>query len=140
MGCSGLARIGGRGGVILNLGSEEDVLNNRVKGGACSLAVVGTSSVIVNGNVFEGGFIATLCIVAAAAILHGGHIIKGLGLAAAVAGSASLPPISSDMAGNYWGTTSADLIAAWIHDGNDDPSIPATVDLEPFSGSLWDLR
>ena len=37
------------------------------------------------------------------------------------------------MTNNYWGTTSADSISAWIYDGNDDDGIGAVVDFEPFN-------
>jgi hypothetical protein len=39
------------------------------------------------------------------------------------------------MTGNYWGTDSADSISAWILDGNDDSSVHAFVDFEPFSAT-----
>ena len=38
-----------------------------------------------------------------------------------------------DLRNNYWGTASADSIAAWIWDGHDDPGIQTFVQYEPFS-------
>jgi len=38
-----------------------------------------------------------------------------------------------DMTDNYWGTTDEDQIAEWIWDGNDDPSIQAFVQYQPFA-------
>ena len=44
------------------------------------------------------------------------------------------PPVETlDLSGNYWGTTEADTISAWIWDGLDDPDINAVVEYEPFS-------
>jgi hypothetical protein len=43
------------------------------------------------------------------------------------------PDDAMNLTGNYWGTTSADSIAAWIWDRHDDPSIHTTVRYEPFS-------
>ena len=41
-----------------------------------------------------------------------------------------------DMTNNYWGTDSAEQIAEWIHDSNDDPDDCCTVDFIPFQGSV----
>ena len=42
------------------------------------------------------------------------------------------PDTHLDLTGNYWGTTDAEQISAWIRDGYDDPSVHAFVDFEPF--------
>jgi hypothetical protein len=42
-------------------------------------------------------------------------------------------PYVLDMTGNYWGAETAAEISALILDGNDDPTVNAVVDFEPFS-------
>ena len=37
-----------------------------------------------------------------------------------------------DMSNNWWGTTDADSIMAWIEDGNDHDDWPYIVNYEPF--------
>ncbi len=41
-------------------------------------------------------------------------------------------PVVLDLENNYWGTTSADSISAWIYDAHDDVSAGAYVDYEPY--------
>lgn len=43
------------------------------------------------------------------------------------------PLLRVDARENYWGTASADSIAAWIYDRNDDPDVNGYVDFQPFS-------
>ena len=61
------------------------------------------------------------------------HILKGEGYAVWLGAYVNPPTIELEMGGNYWGTTSADSLDAWIWDGNDDPSVHATVNYRPFS-------
>ena len=42
-------------------------------------------------------------------------------------------PVVHDFTANYWGTTDPAQVAAWIWDGNDDPSLFATVLYQPMA-------
>jgi hypothetical protein len=66
-----------------------------------------------------------------ASVINNCDIIKGTG--PVVVCSTTNSPVTLDLTNNYWGTTSADSIAAWIIDINDDPSVLATVLYDPFS-------
>ncbi len=65
--------------------------------------------------------------------MSGNHIIRGEGMAVRVEGHWAEPDRIIDMTGNYWGTTEADSISAWIIDGYDEPDNHGFVDFEPFS-------
>ena len=120
-------------GISIALSSNVLLLDNRVWGDTFSLYAPAFSVVTGYRNIFKGGTVATLAFHAIEVTLHECHIIKHSGLAVDVIGPVWPPPVILDMTDNYWGTTSADSIAAWIHDGNDDPFILGTVDYEPFS-------
>jgi hypothetical protein len=63
------------------------------------------------------------------------HILKGSGYAVYCPGNRTGGPAIFDFTGNYWGTSAADSIAAWIIDSADDPANnQITIDFEPFSG------
>ena len=48
------------------------------------------------------------------------------------------PGVTMDLSNNYWGTTEADSVAAWIWDGDDDPDVPVTINYLPLtSGQEW---
>lgn len=87
--------------------------NNRFVGGwHCTMFIANQHEpVIISDNDFERG---------------SGYMV-GLDDFNESAGLVTLP-----LAGNYWGTTDADSIAAYIHDGNDDPDIHGFVEFEPF--------
>ena len=46
------------------------------------------------------------------------------------------PPVVIDMENNWWGTLDQAAIAQEIHDSEDDPGLYATIDFEPWAGSL----
>ena len=65
---------------------------------------------------------------------NGNHIHKGAG--PVIQAYYSYPTQYTwtlDFRDNYWGTTEADSIAAWILDSVDNPEMPATVEYLPFS-------
>ena len=121
-------------GISIALSSNVLLLDNRIWGDTYSLIAPGFSVVTGYRNIFQGGAVATLAFHAIGVALHECHIIKHTGMAVEVIGPVWPPPVVLDLRNNYWGTTSADSIAAWIHDRNDDPFILGTVDYEPFSG------
>jgi hypothetical protein len=64
---------------------------------------------------------------------HGNHILSGGAYSVRLYDYLALPDRTVDLTGNYWGTDDPAQIAAWIWDGNDDPSIHGFVDFEPFT-------
>jgi len=64
---------------------------------------------------------------------HGNHILHGNYPYTVQIDFHNGPADAVDLRNNYWGTTSADTLAAWIWDGHDDPSVQTYVQYEPFS-------
>ncbi len=62
---------------------------------------------------------------------HGNHILKA-GIGTIEVQYQTVPDQGLDFSGNWWGTTDADSIAAWIHDVQDDPGLVAEVVYEPY--------
>lgn len=89
--------------------------------------------VVATGNIFRGGDAATILLCTSPVRINGNHILKGAGLAVKLRCSAGDPLQEFDLRNNYWGTTSADSISAWIVDRTDDPSLYGYVRFEPFS-------
>jgi hypothetical protein len=118
--------------IWLNTNSQLRLENNRIKGGAYKIHMDSYSALSGTRNVIWGGRLGTLRAVACAPDLHGNHILHGGGYSVLVDGYPA-PLQTIDMTGNYWGTSNPDSIAAWIHDGHDDPSVYAYVQFEPFS-------
>jgi len=117
---------------FLRTNAQVQIINNRVHGGSCRLYADSGASITGSGNIFSGSINNTMRFVGGAAVLHGNHIFKG-GKRAVKVEPYTADPSVLDLTGNYWGTSIADSIAAWIWDHNDDPSLPATVDFDPFS-------
>ena len=67
-------------------------------------------------------------------VMSNSHILRAEGYAVKL-GCAYSPDYQwdLDLRNNYWGTTEPDSIAAWIWDGNDDPSIHAIVEFDPVT-------
>ena len=61
------------------------------------------------------------------------HIIRGEGMCVRLGGYVHPPADVLDFTNNYWGTTEADSISAWIWDQNDDSHVQGEVVFEPFS-------
>ncbi len=91
------------------------------------------SDVSGSGNIVGGGSYATLRVVGSSVSLNDGHILNAGGWSVRTTTFPGSPEITVDFTNNYWGTTEADSISAWILDGLDDPDIEAIVDFEPFS-------
>ena len=66
--------------------------------------------------------------------IHGSDLHKGSGAVITCIRPAAWGAVIHDLTNNYWGTTSAADIQAWIIDSNDDANIAATVLYSPFSG------
>jgi hypothetical protein len=107
---------------------------NVMTGGTEQIVVDSSSHISGTQNTLNGGSYATVefngnC----TADFHGNDILKRGGwlvYADTYLGAA----FTIDLQNNYWGLTDAAAIAAAIRDGNDDPSIHAVVEFEPFAG------
>ena len=120
-------------GVYVDLSAVAAIHKCRIYGGGWTIATLGRSSVFVTDSVISGGSYATVYFSAyASAQLHHNHILKGVGYSAQAESYISQPVITLDLSDNYWGTTSTDSVAGWIHDGGDDPSIKAIIDFDPI--------
>jgi hypothetical protein len=118
--------------IWMNTDAQVRLEDSRIRGGAYNVHISAGATVSGTGNIFGGGRLGTFQIYACVPDLHGNHILHGAGPTVIIESFA--PPLQTiDMTGNYWGTSNPDSIAAWIHDGHDDPSIPAYVQFEPFS-------
>jgi len=92
------------------------------------------STVVGSGNVLHGsGRYPTVRFGDCFIELHDCHILHVNGQYSIQVGYHSGPADAIDLRNNYWGTASADSIAAWIWDGHDDPSVQTFVQYEPFS-------
>jgi hypothetical protein len=69
-------------------------------------------------------------------VIQNNNLFKGNGLVVRINGHNGAAGYQLDMTHNWWGTTDADSIRSWIHDGNDVnwPPLNCTVDFEPFLG------
>ena len=83
------------------------------------------------GNVFQGS-IVTLSLRHASVTLRDCHILNGGGLSVELTDDIRYGIGSYDLVGNWWGTTDADQIDAWILDANDNAQIGAVVQYVPF--------
>jgi hypothetical protein len=108
------------------------IVDNYCQGHKWYSAVL-SGDVTATGNVFVGGDAITIVLQTEAARFHGNHILKGSGWAIKAEGPIEPPLRYSDFTNNYWGTSSADSIRAWIWDHLDDPYLYAQVNFEPFS-------
>ena len=118
--------------LVVRMDAQVQLQNNRIKGGAHKVVLDSGALLSGTGNVFWGGWLGTFQIYNCVPDLHGNHILHGAG-PTVIMETFGAPLQTIDMTGNYWGTSNPDSIAAWIHDGHDDPSVYAYVQFEPFS-------
>ena len=139
MGSTGVVRssncVGvGSYGIIANQGASLVVEGSRIDGGSrYQLDCLSCNDLLVTDTILTGGGIATVRIANGSVVMHHNHIMKNAGYSVLVADYQSPPSRVLDFTDNYWGTAESDSISSWIWDGNDDPSIHAIVDYEPFS-------
>jgi hypothetical protein len=119
--------------VVSDSGSQLYIAGCRLLDGAVNLAASGVQTQGER-NVFGGGWWGSVVAHGNGRLeLHGNHILHGAGPSVRLTSFPTPPVVTLDLTGNYWGTASADTIAAWIVDGHDDPSVYAVVEFEPFS-------
>ncbi len=107
-------------------------------GGNKQVQVSGYSSVSGQNNLFlgtdiEGGGYATIVGSLGILDIHESHILRGNSEYAVRLSSYSQDVlIQQRLENNYWGTASADTIAAWVWDEDDDPSMNVHTVVEPY--------
>ncbi len=120
-------------------GSVITLFDNSFRGEhwAGSFLTNGTTVTAYN-NVFQGGDYTSIEIGLTPMDFRGNHVLNGGGMSVlALWERGSLnQPYDLDLADNYWGTTDAAQIAAWIDDYNDHPPMDnyhyVIVDFQPF--------
>lgn len=128
---------GERGVVRAVIASDLYLDGNRIDGDVVSLRVDGFSRISGSGNIVMGGSQAAVRMTGnSISDFHGNHILKGEG-PSVLCVDYGTEPVQIDLIGNYWGTTSADSIRAWIVDGEDLHNPPvfknySEVLFEPF--------
>jgi len=123
----------GNFGIDVAIASYGVLTGNTIVNGGNSLGVDSGCYVTGSGNLFGCGRFSTLRIAHSTVDLHGNHILNTGASSVWLEAYLSDPVVQLDLTGNYWGTADSTTIAGWIHDGNDDPSIHAFVQYEPFS-------
>jgi len=123
--------------VGINVTSYSDVVvvGNCISGGSRNINIINSSHVSGEGNILSGGSQASLLLSKCQIEFNGNHILFG-GAYSVLLDFFRDPPVQMmDLSGNYWGTSDSGQISEWIWDGNDDPSILAFVEYEPFSST-----
>jgi len=144
------------GGLMIVWGGRVQANQCRSRGGAHAVDVGLSGYAEVNGCEFSGMygssiFISNATLTGTGNIIHGAdgyptiktflgtidlhdsHILHGNYPYTVEIRTHEGPIDAIDLRNNYWGTTSADTLAAWIWDGHDDPSVQTYVQYEPFS-------
>ena len=108
--------------------------------GIINLEVNSSSHISGSNNVFLGGTASTLRFTGprSTSSLVNNHIFRSDGAPVVVAEAYVVEPVQVDLRGNWWGTTNADSLRAWIIDGDDLDNPPfyeelAEVLFEPFA-------
>jgi hypothetical protein len=110
-----------------------DVDNSVLEGGDGAIYLSSYSSVSVVGSVLSGAFAAIASGGGENLAVHGSHVLRAGQWSVWANGPTTGGHRTYDLTNNYWGTTDAADIAAWIWDSRDSTSNWATVLYEPFS-------
>ena len=120
-------------GVVLYNSSIADVESCHFGVGFADITVGRLSHLNGTGNVLEGGTLCTIVFAdEATANFTRNDIRHSTGPTVLLDHYDLFGEESLDFRHNYWGTDSADSIAAWVHDAQDDPNLAATVLFKPF--------
>ena len=115
------------------MGSAVEILNTEIRpGGAWGIKADGGSSVSGSGNIVAAGATAVIDLMNANMTMGDSHILADGGLAVKCRHLID-DTWTIDLRNNWWGVADASTIAGLIHDGTDDPEIPAIVLFEPFA-------
>jgi hypothetical protein len=114
------------------------ITDNVIRGGTYNITFSsGSNNVTCERNIFSESTINSVRITNCLPRIHNNHIIKGDGYSVEMVGTVPgiYPTLQQlDMSNNYWGTTEADSISAWIYDANDVDNSDCFADVvfEPF--------
>jgi len=119
--------------------SNLDMVGCTIEQALFNVVVNGESHVSGRDNVFLGGSVTTLLFTGSStSSLTNNHIFRLDGSPVVLAEAYRVEPVQVDLRGNWWGTTNADSLRAWIVDGDDLDNPPffdefAEVLFEPFA-------
>lgn len=123
---------GNYGIVGSNLGAGlVDIRNCRISGHNYGAIRMLNTHLTGSGNILQSNAEYTITGGNYSAAFHGNHILKSQ-VGAVVLHYYNIPDAGLDFSGNWWGTTDTDSLAAWIHDGADDPELEANVVFDPM--------
>jgi hypothetical protein len=125
--------------LVASDGSNVELIQSKLVSELKAIRISGQNSLLTGAaNAIRGGTFSALHMEALGnAVISASDIVKGGGPAVFADGYQFEPTFNIDLRNNYWGTTEADSIAAWIIDGNDlhDPPLDpnySNVLFEPF--------
>lgn len=122
-----------RPAVDIAIDAIASVTESRLLAGTWTLAVSARSTAFVTRSVIKGGLYASAYFSGQSSVAIEQSDILGSGAWTAQADDYITDPVVHlNLKNNYWGTASSSLVASWIHDGVDDPSIKAIIDFEPI--------
>jgi hypothetical protein len=119
--------------IVIGVVSSAGIFDNYIEGGCEQVQVTTNSHLEGSGNRLLGGSCETILFAHSTASFNNNHIFRNGGRLIYLDVYYQPPDVYLDLSDNYWGMTEADSIAQYILDGNDDPSIHAFVNFEPFS-------
>ena len=118
---------------VVSIGSHLQVNDCRFSSAYRAIFANTWGYLVGTGNIIPPGAGERILIGGTSFYFNGNHILRGDGPAIKLGGYIDPPAEVLDFTGNYWGTTEADSIAAWIWDENDDSHVQGEVVFEPFS-------
>lgn len=112
-----------------------DIYDSIIEGAIASVLCEAESTLFASGCEFYGGYDSVFWFQnSGPAVVQGCHLIRNGPLAINVYYQhIDYGQVVHDFTRNFWGTTDADQVADWIWDGNDDPSLHATVLYQPMA-------
>lgn len=125
--------------IVAASGSRMQINDCTLNGGLKQVVVRGYSHLSGTGNQFlgtdyGGGGYTTMEVQFSTLDFHGNHILKGdAEFTVQCRGFIQDDPLIVDLRNNYWGTASADTLAAWVWNEDDDPDQNLVTLIEPFS-------
>jgi hypothetical protein len=120
-------------GLMVTYNSQVNMVGVRINGGQYGLFVSGGSVVTGENVILEGTTGESLYTSSESHVtINNSHILPASGLGVGSHGYFGAP-VLLDLSGNYWGTTSTDLIDSMITDGVDDPLVHCTVQYLPIA-------
>lgn len=113
---------------------QVNIFDSVIDGDGAAVLVADEGVLFAGGTEFYGDYAPFYFQNSGPVEIHDSHIITRGPYAVYVRYQAEpYGPVVHDFTANYWGTTDPAQVAAWIWDGNDDPSLFATVLYQPMA-------